>query len=90
MIPSGSWLHELDGEDFAGNGFQKANGRPTALFRPPVCLSVEVLFQFRQLIPRQEAIGVAHLRSLRRNGERQRNHRQFMFRPGERYFFLAT
>jgi hypothetical protein len=28
VIPSGSWLHELDEEDFAGNGFQKANGRP--------------------------------------------------------------
>jgi hypothetical protein len=28
VIPSGSWLHEVDGEDFAGNGFQKANGRP--------------------------------------------------------------
>jgi hypothetical protein len=28
VIPAGSWLHELDGEDLAGNGFQKANGRP--------------------------------------------------------------
>jgi hypothetical protein len=28
VIPSGSWLHEVDEEDFARNGFQKANGRP--------------------------------------------------------------
>lgn len=28
VIPSGSWFHELDEEDFAGNGFQDANGRP--------------------------------------------------------------
>jgi hypothetical protein len=62
VIPSGSWLHEVDEEDFARNVvFKKQTGGPAALFRPPVCLSVEVLFQFRQLIPHQEAIGVAHL-----------------------------
>jgi hypothetical protein len=72
-----------------GMVFKKQTGGPSALFRPPVCFSVEVLFQFRQLTPSQEAVGVAHLRSLRRNGERQRNHRQFMFRLGERYLFLA-
>jgi hypothetical protein len=61
VIPAGSWLHEVDGKNFAGMAFKKQTGGPTALFRPPVCLSVEVLFQFRQLTPRQEAIGVAHL-----------------------------